>query len=325
MQAAGMRLLRHYSYYSVMGFSEVISKIFHLRREVIACRNNILAEKPDILVLVDFSGFNLRMARFAKEQGIKVVYYISPKFWAWNKSRLNKINKYVDRLCCIFPFEPQLARSSGYNKAIYVGNPTLNGIVSKTSVKSIPSNQIAIFPGSRLQEVRKLIPTLCELMSSLPNQSFVVSKADNLEMNLFVSLTNFSNVRLIEKDVQEIVCEFNPRLAIVASGTATLELAVLNVPQIVVYKTSFVTFFIAKMLAKVEFISLVNLLANRSIVPELIQSEFNIGNLRRAISDIANPQAQKKISEGYSEIINMLGDRNASEETAQIILDLGRS
>lgn len=325
MESAGMKLLRHYSLYSFMGFGEVLSKAFLFYAELSRCKRNLLSENPECIILIDFAGFNMQMAKFAKMHGIKVVFYISPKFWAWNSGRVKKFGKYLDHLCCILPFEPKEAAKFGFPDASYVGNPSSVKIQARDLDRVGHYDCIALFPGSRIQELTNHISVLCDLISSSPDHQFVVSKVDNLTDDSYLKFLKYSNVVLFEGDTVALCSQYNVSMAVVASGTASLELALLKMPQVVIYKTGIVTYFLAKLVTRIRYISLVNILLNRPLVPELIQKKCNSDNILKAIKEIRSIEKQKKISEGYSEIRNILGSKNPAEQTAQIVLQLSRS
>lgn len=328
MKQAGVSILRNYSTYSVMGFWEVLINIRHLSRELKRCKADILAFKPDVVILVDFPGFNLRMARFAKTRGFKTCYYISPKIWAWKKGRIRTIRKYIDKMLVILPFEKDFYQNLGY-QAQYVGNPSVEMLGSHDWDKEFESRfsekaVIAFLPGSRPQEVRVAVAEIAQLAVIFDEYTLLVSAVDNVDQDLYAPLYDIQNVEVIFGRSFELMKM--AKVAIVTSGTATLEAALIDVPQIVVYKTSWLTYWVARWLIKVRFISLVNIIAGRGVVRELIQDEYNAMDITHHLELLLQDEgAQKKISEGYSEIRKLLGNEHASVNAARAVITLGSS
>ncbi len=328
MHNAGVAILRHYNTFQAIGFSNVIKQIFKFRSLFKECCRSIEETKPDVVVLVDFAGFNLRIARFAKKQGIKVVYYIPPKVWAWMPSRVKWLQKYVDVTLVIFPFEKYFLEQHGV-KAVYVGNPTLKSVeeyLPDIDFLKIyqQKNTIVFLPGSRPSEIKKMIPIIISLAELLTDRKFLVAGISNVESELYTDIASLSNVELVFDRTFDLL--HLSRLSIVTSGTATLEAALFGAPQVVVYNTSALNYFIARLLIKVKYISLVNLLLNRTLVPELIQSNCTAERIGQEIERLeSNEPLQKKISEGYSEIKDILIFKNQSESAASTILKLCRS
>ncbi len=323
MENAGAKILRNYIEYSIIGFWEVIRGLGKLHSLLKACKKDISNIQPDVLVLVDFAGFNLRLGNYAKENGVKIAYYIPPKVWAWGTHRINKIKNCVDETLVIFPFEESFFKERGV-RAKYVGNPSLESFHHTSDSSKMEQKAIAILPGSRRSEVISSIAIVDELARSNPDLKFLVSKVDSLPKDLYRILESRQNTSLFEGNSKEILSR--AEIAVVTSGTATLEAALLGVPQIVVYKTSRVTYLIAKYLVSIPYISLVNILLNRKLVVELIQKEFSSENIEMEVKKLMKDTGrQKKISEGYSEIRNILGDKVASSTASKAIYDLGRS
>ncbi|MFT6881439.1 MAG: lipid-A-disaccharide synthase [Marinoscillum sp.] len=328
MHNAGVVILRHFNTFQAIGISSVIKQIFKFRSLFKECCRCIEEIKPDAVVLVDFAGFNLRIARFAKKQGIKVVYYIPPKVWAWMPSRVKWLQKYVDLTLVIFPFEKDFLEQHRVN-TVYVGNPTLKSVEGY-----LPDNEfiklyherkpIVFLPGSRPSEIKKMIPIISSLAEMLAERKFLVAGISNVEWALYDGIIGLSNVEVVFDRTFDLL--HSSSVSIVTSGTATLEAALLGAPQVVVYKTSALNYFIARLLIKVEFISLVNLLLNRTLVSELIQSSCTAERIGQEIERLeSNEVMQKKISEGYSEIKDTLIFKNQSESAASAILKLCRS
>ncbi|MEQ9290432.1 MAG: lipid-A-disaccharide synthase [Cyclobacteriaceae bacterium] len=324
MQEAGLTIVIEYTKLAFMGFWEVFTNIFTIKRYLKQTRQDILDYKPDVLVLIDYPGFNMRLARFAHENGLRVYYYISPKIWAWNTKRAFKIKKWVDRMFTILPFEKGFYKQ--YQVDVdYVGNPVCdaidnfsfeNGFAKNREIA--PESTIAVLPGSRRQEVRSFVPQIVDIAASMPEYVFTVSKVDNLPHELYWPLKNCDNVKVIEGYTYDILK--NSSAAIVTSGTATLETAVLGVPQVVCYKTSKLTYWIAKKLIKVPYISLVNLIMEKEVVRELIQDELNTKNLKAELKTmVENPTQRTNMISAYDQLKEKLGRWNASDKAANLM------
>lgn len=324
MEAAGARLLHHYKEYSIMGFIEVVLSLRKISKLFKACHKDILAFKPDALVLVDFSGFNLRVAKFAKEHKLKVFYYISPKIWAWNQSRAIKIKFLVDRMFVIMPFEEEFYKRYGY-KVDYVGNPLKDaisefkqdpGFRDKNNLTKDPL--IAILPGSRRQEVEAMLEEMLKIVPFFPGYRFVIAGVSNLPTEFYEKFRRKNLVELVYDQTYDLLS--NSTAALVTSGTATLETALFKVPQVVVYKASAITYLIVKALIKVKYISLVNLIADKEVVTELIQGNLNQQNLKTELRKILDGKRREDQLNDYKSLENILGDKGASAKTAGLIL-----
>jgi len=325
LEAKNVQLLRHYYAYSVMGFWEIISHIPKLSSLLAECKRNILRFSPDVLILIDFPGFNLRIASFAKKRGIKTAYYISPKVWAWNKSRVSTIKKSVDRMLVIFPFEKEFYQQNNY-KVQYVGNPSLEYVDDFVfrQKSEVERDSIIFLPGSRKKEIEYAVPIIRQLAERVENRRIIVSQVDNVSDDLYEPLRELPNVTLSIQNSLELLSK--GKVAVVTSGTATLESALMNVPQLVVYRMNPVSYWLAKRLIRIKYISLVNILTERSLVTELIQQDYNASRLKLELEKLLTDQGkQEKISEGYSEIRNILGNQKASVCAASSIIELGCS
>ncbi|MEQ8240652.1 MAG: lipid-A-disaccharide synthase [Cyclobacteriaceae bacterium] len=330
LRSAGVQLLRHINAYSSMGFWEVFKQVFQFKKLIRECYLDILDFNPDVVLLLDFGGFNLRIARLVKGDGKKVIYYIPPKIWAWGAWRAKKLKKYTDYILVTLPFEPKYFDKLGIYST-YVGNPVADQIrnyLSDSKETESRNNSrertIVVLPGSRNQEVAHVLPFIRELVLLNPDLNFFISKSSVVDSAEFAAFNDLLNVELFEGCIYKMVRDAH--VAITTSGTATLEVALLGIPQIVVYKTSNITYQIAKRLAKINFISLVNLIAGKKIVTELIQTELSVVNLNNEMHLLmSDSNEQKKISEGYSEILKLLGNKSAARNVAQKIYALGRS
>lgn len=329
MESAGADILTSYHDISIMGFLEVVRNLRVLKERLKACQDDIIKFDPDVVVLVDFPGFNLRMAKFAKTIGKKTCYYISPKVWAWKSDRIKTIRNHVDEVLVIFPFEEVYYKKQNL-KVTYVGNPSLEGIQDHIFDDALiaklrkQGKNIAFLPGSRIQEVKSAIDVITKLSSTYDDYHFLVAGVDNIHAAIYEPLKRLDNVTLLYEKTYEVLRA--SEVAIVTSGTASLEAALLNVPQVVVYKTSTLSFVIARLLIKVRFISLVNLIAGRKVVKELIQGSYDPVDIATELEYLLNDHTTKKrISEGYSEIRKLIGNKRASDEAAQAIIALGSS
>ena len=327
MEAAGAVLVRHYREMAFMGFLEVVKNFGTIRRILRECQADLLAHRPDVLILIDYAGFNLRMARFAKKNGIRVFYYISPKVWAWNQRRALNIKANVDRLFTILPFETEFFARYDY-KVEYVGNPLLDALADfrpdpvfreKTGLDERLT--IALLPGSRHQEITAILPTMLSATRQFSDYQFVVGTVSNLPDTLYDKL-------LADYPAVHRVCDAAYDLlhistaALVTSGTATLETALLNVPQVVCYKTTGISYAIAKRLIAVPFISLVNLIADREIVKELIQNELTPE--RTTIELRAILPGEKGLDRqltGYADVQKKMGEPGASERAGRLMVE----
>ena len=298
MQGAGVNLFVHYSNLAFMGFQAVIN-FSKIAGYITNCKADILQFNPDVVILIDYGGFNRRIAKFGKESGIKVFYYISPKVWAWRQDRAWSLKATVDKMFVILPFEKEFYKKYDF-EVDYVGNPVLDAIKSfKPDTNFLSKNNIAIekkivalLPGSRTLELKRIVPLMAEVVKQNPMYQFVVAAVDNLPPVLYDPLRKLKDVKFVYNDTYNLLA--NASSAIVTSGTATLETALLKVPQIVVYKAGALEFLIVKMIIKVKFISLVNLIADREVVQEFIQSEANPPNLQNELRNLLEDFSYRK-------------------------------
>lgn len=326
-EASGEKPVKHYKDLAFMGFLEVAKNLPTILRNIKFCKNDIADWKPDALVLIDYPGFNLRIAEFAKKSGFKVIYYISPQLWAWKEGRVKTIRRFVDEMLVILPFEKDFYRKHQVS-AKFVGHPLLDAIsdlqpIDCEEFKSYnhlgEKEIIALLPGSRKQEVEKMLDIMLSVRKSFPQYQFVIAGAPGLPREFYEKFTD-ENVKFVSNKTYDLLrCA---KAALVTSGTATLETALLNVPEVVCYKGSAISFAIGKMLVKnIRFISLVNLIMDREVVRELIQEELTTENLVRELSLILG-QDRGKILEDYAMLREKLGGKGASEKAAEVIVNL---
>jgi lipid-A-disaccharide synthase len=315
MQAAGAKILKHYSELAYMGFVEIIKHLPEIFRNLDLVKQQILTFKPDQVVLVDYAGFNLKIAKWAHQNKIKVNYYIPPKTWAWNEKRNASLKKYVDRLFVIFPFEKKYFERLGI-KTYYCGNPSYEQVNAFKSTKNTSEKYIALLPGSRQQEIKNMLGIMSKVAHSFPGLKFKVAAINDFPIDFYKQLA--PNLEIVFDATYELLSQAHA--AVVTSGTATLETALFKVPQVVVYKTNPITYYIAKLFVKLKYISLANILAEKKIVEELIQGDFDEKTLESELNKIIfDTKIREKQFLEYSNLIANMQHENASEAIAKIL------
>jgi len=316
--AQGVDIAQNINKTSYMGLWSVIKNLLSILKLISFCKKDILTFAPDALILVDYPGFNLRIAKFAKQHGIKVFYYIPPKLWAWNKKRLIKIKKYVDEVIVVFPFEKSFYKKNGID-VLYMGNPILDQIEkSNFSFNYNSSKQIiALLPGSRKQEIKAILPIMISLVDSFKNYQFVIAATNTFSKNFYNSIIGNKNIDIVFNQTYSLLKQSHA--ALVTSGTASLEAALLNVPQVVCYKTNILTYIVASKLINIKFLSLVNILMNRLIVKELIQYDLNVKNLTLSLFEILDVDNRKNIHINYDLLRQKIGEEGSSKKLAEYI------
>lgn len=329
MAAVKEGLVKHIRDLAFMGFIEVLMNIRTILGNIKFCKKDILEFKPDALVLVDYPGFNLRIAEWAKAQNIKVYYYISPQIWAWKQSRVHKIKAAVDHMFVILPFEEEFYAKFDY-KVEYVGHPLLdefagfhfNEETRKEFLQEYELDQspiIAVLPGSRKQEVATKLPIMLEALKNIGTHQVVVAAVNNLSMEFYKSLVPDSSVRFIRNRTYDLLEA--AEIAVVTSGTATLETALMGVPEVVCYKSSKISYHIAKRLIKVKYISLVNLIMDRPVVKELIQDDCNPEAIHAEVMHLLGDDLYNSLMrDEFNSLRNLLGGGGASKKVAQSLL-----
>lgn len=325
MEAAGAILVKHIRDLAFMGFVEVLKHLGTILDNISFCKKDILQYRPDVIIFIDYPGFNMRIAEWAKKQGFKTVYYISPTVWAWKENRVKKIKRDVDLMMVILPFEVDFYKSRWQHDVVYVGHPLIEVIEREKEVPPVQLNTskpiIAVLPGSRKQEILTKLPVMMQMVQHFPQYTFVVAKAPSLPDELYTSIIGDKDVLLVKNQTYNVLKQ--AEAALVTSGTATLETALFGVPQVVCYKAEPISFWIAKRIVKVKYISLVNLIMDKPVVTELIQGDLNEQNLKnelgKLLTDGAELQSMKK---DYAELWTKLGSRNASTEAAGAIMGL---
>jgi lipid-A-disaccharide synthase len=328
MKQQGGTLVKHYREHNIMGFIEVLQNLKTIKKNFRFCKQDILQFKPDVLILIDYPGFNLRMAEFAHKNGIKVYYYISPKIWAWKESRIKKIKSYVDKMFIIFPFEKDFYKKHNY-PAEFHGNPLIDA-VEDYKENALPFNEfikqnnldsrpiIALLPGSRKQEIDRNLNVMFEIMDKFNDFQFVIAGARSIDPDYYTKFISVENVHFVYDKTYNLLN--HSRAAIVTSGTATLETALFNVPQVVCYRANPLSYHIAKWFVKIPYISLVNLNLQKEVVKEYIQKEMSASNLKEELDRILGDEKYRSnMLSMYNELHHVLGGKGASERFAQAI------
>lgn len=325
MAAEGGTLVKHYEDMAFMGFVEVAANLRTILKNMSLCKKDILEYSPDVLILIDFPGFNLKIADFAKKKGLLVCYYISPKVWAWNQKRVLKIKKSVDHLFCILPFEVEFYKQWGM-EIDYVGNPLLDVVDAFKPDPDFLKNNVlsgkkivALLPGSRKQEISRLLPEMAKVAERFTNYQFVIAGAPTFNADYYRQFIGEVNIPVVFNATYDLLS--NSVAAVVASGTATLETALLNVPQVVVYKGNAVTIGIAKMLIKIKFISLVNLIMDKQVVKELIQADCDFHSIANELDKLVGiDDYRNQMLANYDLLDKRMGKPGASAKTGELII-----
>ena len=324
MQEAGAELVMHYKDRAFMGFYEVVKNLPKIMRNLKFCKKDILEFSPDALILIDYPGFNLRIAEWARPEGFKIIYYISPQVWAWKENRVKIIKTCVDKMLVILPFEKEFYKKHGM-EVEYVGHPLVEEVEKHRRAAQGPftldSHVIALLPGSRQQEILKKLPIMLEATRIFPQYEFVVAKAPGLDEHFYNELLKpYPNVKAVQGKTYDLLMK--AKAALVTSGTATLETALFGVPEVVCYKGSIISYAIAKRLVKIKYICLVNLIMDREVVKELIQGELTVSNLGFELQQIlSNSQKIAQVKKDYLELRELLSKGgHASANAAKSIL-----
>ncbi len=334
MEEAGATLVKHYRDLAFMGFAEVIKNLPTILYNIKFCKQDILAYQPDVLILIDYPGFNLRIAEWAKKNGLRVVYYISPQVWAWKENRVKKMKQCIDQMLCILPFEKDYYKNKWNWDVAYVGHPLVEVIEKKKSdvrtlalkISAKPQTPnpklIALLPGSRKQEIAKKLPIMLEVAKSFPGYQFVVAQAPGLDNDFYTPfLAPYQNVSSVTNQTYDLLSV--AKAALVTSGTATLETALFGVPEIVCYKGSNISYQIARRLIKIKYISLVNLIMDKWVVKELIQDDLTTANLVQELQELlTNEERKETLHEEYTKLKQLLSQGGrASAQAAKTIYE----
>lgn len=327
MQEAGATLVKHYRDLAFMGFAEVLMNLRTILSNIDFCKKDILSFNPDVLVFIDYPGFNMRIAKWAKQIGIRTTYYISPQIWAWKENRIHAIKRDVNQMFVILPFEKDFYEKKHQFPVEFVGHPLIDAIHNRKH----PSKEdlkkdfglddrpiVALLPGSRKQEITKMLSIMLEAAEGFPEYQFIIAGAPGQERSFYQQFLKKSNITLVENRTYDLLSISDA--ALVTSGTATLETALYKVPEVVCYRGNWISYQIAKRVITLKFISLVNLIMDREVVTELIQSELNPKRLKEELRQLFEPKNRARILADYEELEQNLGGDGASEKTATLII-----
>ena len=326
MQNAGGTLVSHYKERAFMGFLEVVKHLRKVLGFINICKKDIAEFKPDVIVFIDNSGFNLRVAKWAKQEGFKTNYYISPQVWASRASRIKDIKRDIDKLFVILPFEKKFYKKFDYD-VTFVGHPLIDAIADRTQVNEFKFREeynlnnkpiLALLPGSRKQEITKMLSVMLSLVDDFKDYQFVIAGAPSQDFSFYQQIIGQRKVSFINNKTYDLLSVSTA--ALVASGTATLETALFKVPQVVCYKGGNISYQIAKRIITLKFISLVNLIMDKEVVTELIQVDFNKKNLKKELTKILDTKNREKLFLDYFELEKKLGGKGASENVAKAIV-----
>jgi len=321
MQNAGMDLKLHYHKMAFMGFVEVLFNLRSIFQNIKLCKTSITAFNPDVIICVDYPGFNMRILDWAKKEGYKTAYYISPQIWAWKQNRVHKIAAISDRVLCILPFEKDFYKKFSYN-VDFVGHPLLDAIEDVPESGEFEGQQkpiVALLPGSRKQEIETMLPVFLNLPKQYPKYQFVLSMAPSQTDAYYADIVKEQAIQTTRNTYQLLK---SAHAAVVTSGTATLETGLFGIPQVVCYKGSAISYWLARKLIKVKYISLINLILDRELVPEMIQGDMTLKKVSAKLGGILEGSERIKQLDGYTELRSKLGGVGASDNAAKIIQEL---
>jgi len=327
MQNVSDSLVKHYKELAFMGFLEVIINLRTIFKNLTFCKQDIATYHPDVIIFIDYPGFNLRIAKWAKQKGFKTHYYISPQIWAWKENRIKAIKRDVDKMYVILPFEKKFYETKHNYPVEFVGHPLIDAISDRTQVDEYEFRAehelnekpiIALLPGSRKQEIRKMLSVMLSVINDFDDYQFVIAGAPSQEYSFYEQFIDTTNVHFVSNKTHDLLSVATA--AIVTSGTATLETALFKVPEVVCYKSSWLSYQIGKRLVKhIKYISLVNLIMDKEVVTELIQNEFNSKNLKQELTLILDAYERTKFFINYYDLEKKLGGKGASEKVAELI------
>lgn len=328
MQRVGGTLVKHYRELAFMGFIEVIYNLRTILKNIGFCKKDIESYQPDVLIFIDYPGFNLRIAKWAKDKKFPTHFYVSPQIWAWKENRIKAIKRDIDHMYVILPFEKEFYEGKHNYKVHFVGHPLLDAITNREMAdeeKFRKEHQldarpiIALLPGSRKQEIKKMLKTMLSVTDDFKEYQFIIAGAPSQDPEFYAPFIQKKHVHLAIDKTYDVLSLASA--ALVTSGTATLETALFKVPEVVCYKGSSISYQIAKRIVNLEYISLVNLIMEREVVKELIQNDFTRKNLMKELQKILDPQHRETIYNGYYELEKKLGGAGASQKTAKLIFN----
>lgn len=328
MQKTGGTLVKHYRELAFMGFIEVVFNLKTILNNIKFCKKDIESFNPDVIIFIDYPGFNMRIAKWAKQRGIKTHYYISPQIWAWKENRIKDIKRDFDKLYVILPFEKDFYEKKHHFSVEFVGHPLIDAIHNRTSMDDATFRKennldekpiIALLPGSRKQEISKMLSLMLSVVSDFPDHQFVIAGAPSQEFSFYSQFLKNKNVHFIANKTYDLLSVSH--CALVTSGTATLETALFKVPEVVCYKGSWASYQIAKRIITLKYISLVNLIMDKEVVTELIQDGCNPKNIKRELEKLLEPNYREQLLKQYDALEEKLGGIGASAKTAKMIVD----
>jgi lipid-A-disaccharide synthase len=328
MQNVGGTLVKHYRELAFMGFIEVVMNLKTILNNIKICKKDIEAFQPDAIIFIDYPGFNMRIATWAKKRNIPTHYYISPQIWAWKENRIKAIKRDVDFMYVILPFEKDFYEKKHNFPVHFVGHPLIDAIATRTEVSDEIFRKenhlsdkpiIALLPGSRKQEITKMLSIMLSVVNDFPDYQFVIAGAPSQEYEFYKPFLTNENVKFISNKTYDLLS--HSHAALVTSGTATLETALFHIPEVVCYKGSWVSYQIAKRIITLKYISLVNLIMDREVVKELIQDELNTKNLKLELNKILSSESRAVLLQNYADLKQKLGGQGASKKTAELIVN----
>jgi lipid-A-disaccharide synthase len=328
MQSVGGTLVKHYRDLSFMGFLEVALNLKTILNNIKICKKDIIEFQPDVLVFIDYPGFNMRIAKWAKKLGMKTHYYISPQIWAWKENRIKDIKRDIDKMYVILPFEKDFYENKHHYEVEFVGHPLIDAIQNRTPTNDIEFRKennlsdkpiIAILPGSRKQEITKMLSVMLSVAADFPDYQFVIAGAPSQEYSFYSTFLISNNCHFISNKTYDLLSV--SYAALVTSGTATLETALFKVPEVVCYKGSWLSYQIAKRIVTLKYISLVNLIMDKEVVTELIQEKCNTNSIKIELQKLLDSKYRNKVLENYNALELKLGGNGASQKTAKLIVN----
>jgi lipid-A-disaccharide synthase len=328
MQEVGGTLIKHYKALAFMGFAEVVMNLKTILNNIKFCKKDIEQFKPDVIIFIDYPGFNMRIAKWAKQKGIKTHYYIAPQIWAWKENRIKAVKRDFDKLFVILPFEKDFFEIKHGYPVEFVGHPLIDAIHNRQKTNETQFRKdnhlddkpvIALLPGSRKQEISKMLEVMLSVTDDFIDYQFVIAGAPSQEFEFYKQFLNTKNVKFISNKTYDLLSI--AQAALVTSGTATLETALFKVPEVVCYKGSWVSYQIAKRIITLKYISLVNLIMDKEVVTELIQENFNKKRIKVELSKLFEPKNRQEIIRNYEILEKKLGGIGASKKTADLIIN----
>ena len=326
MHAVNDNLIKHYRELAFMGFIEVVMNLRTIAKNLSFCKTDIETYNPDVIIFIDYPGFNLRIAKWARTKGYKTHYYISPQIWAWKENRIKDIKRDVDKMYVILPFEKEFYEDKHQNPVEFVGHPLIDAIANRTPISTYEFRAkhglsdkpiIALLPGSRKQEIKKMLSVMLSVTKHFPDYQFVIAGAPSQDRTFYFKFIKKENISFVDNQTYDLLSMSTA--ALVTSGTATLETALFKVPQVVCYKGSWISYQIGKRVVNLKYISLVNLIMDKEVVTELIQNDFNSERLKKELDTILDTNKREQMFLDYFELEKKLGGQGASQLTAKLI------